>query len=210
MLQKGQEVIIKGYRAPFNKGTVVRVAKDGTWIEVRGPFGCGGFSRVRRFSAEKIINLNLLKDERGGAVLWFTVLFLPLMLIAFAITADFYRARLHRAELQQAADAAAVSAHPGAWITERVDARGRTWNKTVTLDPVQARAAALDAFWRNAGVSRAAKLLDQIQADAFVPAGAADEVVVTAQGRGTMPFAQFGGRKTQDYVVVARAKAILR
>lgn len=151
-----------------------------------------------------------LKDERGGVVLWFVVLFLPLMLIAVAVTTDFYRSRLHRAELQQAADAAAVSAQPGAWITERVDARGRAWNKTVALDPVQARAAALDAFWRNAGASRASKLLDQIQADAFVPAGAADEVVVTAQGHGAMPFAQFGGGKEQGFVVVSRAKAMVK
>lgn len=180
-------------------GRRAKPSRDLRGREVLRPVRCSTLTSLRE----------TLNNERGAVLVW-VAMFISLFLVAFAVTADYHRVRLHRQELQRSADAAVLSAAPGAKITERIDARGRTWNKTVALDPVETQAAALDAFWRNASVTRAARLLSSIQPDAFVPQGAPDELVVTAQASGDMPFARFGGQKQQTYTVTARAKAVLR
>lgn len=151
-----------------------------------------------------------LWGEGGFVALLWAALFSGLLMLLTFMSADWQRMRLHRAEMQAAADAGALAAADGAWVVERLDARGRVWERRVVLDPVRARAAALDNFWSNEGLSKAGKLLRTVQADAWVDPDRPDEIVVSAAGNGPLLFGGLFGRGAQGVAVFARAKAAAR
>lgn len=149
----------------------------------------------------------VLRNERGAVVAVFLAAFGVLFFALLAVAADFGRMRLHRVELQQAADAAALSGAVGGALV-RVDARGRVYS--VRLDPVAARQAALEAFWLNTGASRAERLLRTIHADAWVDPGDPTAVVVSMSAEGETPFAALFGHRSQGIALTARAMGVPR
>lgn len=148
-----------------------------------------------------------LRDERGMVVSVFLATLGILLMTLVAVSVDFGRMRLHRDELRQAADAAALAGAVGGALV-RTDARGRVYS--VRLDPTAARQAALEAFWLNAGASRAARLMGTVQADAWVDPQDPTAVVVSVQASGGTPFAALFGRNQQGITLTARAKGVPR